>query len=443
MTNGPDIQGKLDIGVNSYCINTTGNWNGCGACHAGLGARPETTMTTNQLENIDCLICHQDEYKRKKVDGVFIPDTAAMTISMRLAAQTIHLPTRQGCLQCHAKGGGGDNFKRGDMTLAHGKTNDRNFDVHMATSGANLTCQKCHTTENHLMAGRGSDLRPTDLDIEMSCVDCHEGKDTASGHSNRNIGRHVARVACQSCHIPTYAKNASDTVATEETESHRDWQQPHFTGSTPIHPKITMDGDLSPKYRWWDGRSRSYLLFDQVPTPITGPITTSEPIGTVESSAAKLYPFKHKTALQPFDSTGHQLVALDTSEYFATGDYFEAIKDGLENMGRPRSASVEWVTTDTYQLITHEISPANKALNCTDCHDNTDRMDLPGELGFALKGNRSQVCNQCHGSEDDKDDPMYLWIHEEHVDDENIDCSLCHTFTRPERGLSKAIIQDD
>ncbi|MFT5726823.1 MAG: hypothetical protein ACI8PB_000955 [Desulforhopalus sp.] len=137
------------------------------------------------------------------------------------------------------------------------------------------------------------------------------------------------------------------------------------------------------------------------------------------------------------------MVALDTSEYFATGDYFEAIKDGLENMGRPRSASVEWVTTDTYQLITHEISPANKALNCTDCHDNTDRMDLPGELGFALKGNRSQVCNQCHGSEDDKDDPMYLWIHEEHVDDENIDCSLCHTFTRPERGLSKAIIQDD
>ncbi len=121
MTNGPDIQGKLDMGVNSYCINTTGNWNGCGACHAGLGARPEAAITTSQLENIDCLICHQDEYKRKKVDGVFVPDTVAMTISMRLAAQTIHLPTRQGCLQCHAKGGGGDNFKRGDMTLATGK----------------------------------------------------------------------------------------------------------------------------------------------------------------------------------------------------------------------------------------------------------------------------------------------------------------------------------
>jgi hypothetical protein len=28
MNNGPETQGKLDVGVNSYCINITGNWNG-------------------------------------------------------------------------------------------------------------------------------------------------------------------------------------------------------------------------------------------------------------------------------------------------------------------------------------------------------------------------------------------------------------------------------
>ena len=443
MTNGPEIQGKLDMGVNSYCINTTGNWNGCGACHAGLGARPETTKSTSQLENIDCLICHQDEYKRKKVNGVFVPDTALMTISMRLAAQTVHRPTRQGCLQCHAKGGGGDNYKRGDMALAHGTTSDRNFDVHMATSGANLTCQQCHTTQNHLMAGRGSDLRPTDLDIEMSCVECHEGKDTINGHSRRDIGRHVARVAGQSCHIATYARNASDTVATEMTETHRNWQQPYFTDNPPIHPQATLAGNLIPKYRWWNGTSSSYLLFDQVSTSVTGNISTSAPEGTVSSAEAKLYPFKYKTALQPMDSSAEQLIALDTSVYFATGDYLAATTAGLVNMGKDPSTPVSWVTTDTYQLITHEISPSDKTLNCSDCHNNTNRMDLPGELGFALKASRSQVCRQCHGSEDDKDDPLYLWIHDEHVNDEKIDCSLCHTFTRPERGLSTAIVHDD
>lgn len=119
MTNGPDVQGKLDIGVNSYCINTTGNWNGCGACHVGLGLRPETIRTDIQLANIDCMICHQEKYKRKKINGVFVPDEANMSISMVQAAQTVHLPTRDTCLQCHAKGGGGDNFKRGDIALAH------------------------------------------------------------------------------------------------------------------------------------------------------------------------------------------------------------------------------------------------------------------------------------------------------------------------------------
>ena len=81
MKDGPEIQGKLDIGVNSYCINITGNWNGCGACHVGLGDRPTPQVSDTQLENIDCLICHQENYQRVKVDGRFIPDLDNMPIS--------------------------------------------------------------------------------------------------------------------------------------------------------------------------------------------------------------------------------------------------------------------------------------------------------------------------------------------------------------------------
>lgn len=443
MNNGPDIQGKLDMGVNSYCINTTGNWNGCGACHAGLGARPEATISNSQLENIDCLICHQDAYKRKKVGGLFVPDTSSMSVSMKQAAQTVHLPTRKGCLQCHAKGGGGDNYKRGDMALAHGNTADKYFDVHMATTGADLSCQSCHTTKAHRMAGRGSDLRPTDLDVEMSCVVCHADKDTPGGHNNSEVGRHVARVACQSCHIPIYAKNAADTIASEETETYRNWQQSHTTASGAIHPEPTMAGNLNPQYRWWNGTSSSYLLFDRVPEPLPVTIATSAPLGDVNDNSAKLYPFKYKTAFQPLNSLTNELIALDTSIYFASGDYIAATRAGLVNMGRDPNSAVSWVTTDTYQLLTHEIAPVNMVLTCADCHDNSNRMDLTGELGYALKGSRSQVCTQCHDLEDDKSAPLYRWIHEEHVGEERIDCSLCHTFTRPERGLSMQISIDD
>ncbi|MBT8072032.1 MAG: hypothetical protein KJO80_16490, partial [Gammaproteobacteria bacterium] len=141
LNQGSVLQGKHAGGVNTYCGNITGNWEGCSSCHVGRGAEPEEFPTQAQLENIDCMICHQDAYKRKRVDGVFQPDTANMSISVDEAVQTVHKPTRASCLQCHAKAGGGDAVKRGDLALATAHTADRKYDVHMATTGANLNCQ--------------------------------------------------------------------------------------------------------------------------------------------------------------------------------------------------------------------------------------------------------------------------------------------------------------
>ena len=439
MTNGPDLQGKLDLGVNSYCINITGNWNGCSACHVGLGLRPEATESNTQLANIDCLICHQEGYVRKKVEGVFVPDEANMSMSMLEAAQTVHLPNRVTCLQCHAKGGGGDNYKRGDMALAHGNTNDTTFDVHMAKSGGDLSCQECHTTENHRMAGRGSDLRPTDLDVAMNCYQCHDESGQGSGeHSSGTIRRHLARVACQTCHIPVFAKNANDTPADEKTEVHRDWLLPHPTASGAIHPTPTMAGNQDPRYAWWNGFSSSYLLGDPAQVdPLTGYIPTSRPEGAVDDNNAKLYPFKYKTANQPLLSSENLLIALDTSVYFVSGNADDSIRSGLANMGYPEGSPYEWVWTDTMQLITHEVPPSSQALQCSDCHDNSTRMDLINDLGYGLKDSRAVICVQCHEEEDDESGPEYVWVHEEHVEREEFDCSWCHGFSRPERGLEK------
>ena len=53
-------QGKLFNGFNSYCINIMGNWAVCGTCHAGRGPIPDTLVVS--MENIDCLVCHNEEY---------------------------------------------------------------------------------------------------------------------------------------------------------------------------------------------------------------------------------------------------------------------------------------------------------------------------------------------------------------------------------------------
>jgi len=435
MTHGPNLQGKIAGAVNSYCINILGNWGDCGNCHVGLGAKPVMTPapTRAQLENIDCLVCHQKDYKRVKVNGVFVPDTANMTVSLTQAVRSVHRPERANCLPCHAKAGGGDAVKRGDLALASIQTTDLRYDVHMSVAGADLKCQSCHTVQNHRIAGKGSDIRPTDLDEQVACTNCHTNKASGTGHGSEDVNRHVARVACQTCHIPTYAKNAADTAATEATEIHRTWLSTHST-APPFHPAGTKANDLTPRYRFWNRYSDNYLLGDVAKyDSATGAYSTSRPDGGVDDTSPdnKLYPFKYKTAEQPIMENTGKLIALDTHVYFTTADAAAAVAAGLANMdssGQP----YKWVKTDTFQLLNHQVSPASQALTCNACHGSTTRMNLKGDLGYGLKGPESAVCSQCHEREDSEG---FLSIHNKHVKDKRFDCLNCHTFSRPERGL--------
>jgi len=427
MTNGGPRQGKDLGGVNSYCVHILGNWAGCGSCHIGLGALPSAESDLEQLKNIDCLLCHQEEYRRYRESDVWVPNTGAMTITMDEAVQTVHRPVRYNCLQCHAKSGGGDAVKRGDLALAQIDTTDRRFDRHMATTGADLRCQDCHRFTDHRVEGKGSDLRPSDTTTTVQCSRCHPNMATDWGHGDEEIGWHVDRVACQTCHIPFYAKNATDTAATEATEIHRTWLET-IGSNPPIHPASQKANNLIPAYRQWNRTSWNAILEIPVPVdPASGRYPTSRPQGSVDDPDAMLYPFKYKTAVQPMaDSTG-KLIALDTSVFFATGDAEAAVRQGLINQGLDPEQLVSWIETDTFQLLNHQVGDEDAALECDDCHENTARMDLQGELGYELKGPRSEVCVQCHGFENEDD---FYEIHDEHVKDRNIDCARCHNFSR-------------
>lgn len=431
MVNGTGLaQGKLTNAVNSYCINILGDWPVCGTCHVGRGLRPDDAGAN--LENIDCLMCHSADYasQRKRLAdgsmGVDAPDDAWV--------RNVRKPTRANCLACHAKAGGGDGVKRGDLSLATASNTDSAFDVHMNAHGADLDCQACHVFENHKVIGKGSDLRPTDdtrRGAGISCLTCHTGKDGPNGHRTAKINDHVARVACQTCHIPTYAKVA--------TETHRDWRN-HHDGrpadetALPGHPYTEKLADLMPAYQFWNRTSDNALLGDDASrtyNPDTDTWPTSIPIGDVTDG--KLYPFKYKTAMQPKTVADDRLIALNTYEYLkGSGNVAVAIEQGLSAMGYPAHEPYEWILTDTHQMLNHGISPASGALRCGDCHGNSGRMDLQGELGYQLKGDRSTVCAQCHEPEDDEG---FREIHDEHVNEKSIDCSRCHRFSRPERHL--------
>jgi len=433
MVNGKEVQqGKLTNSVNSYCINILGDWPVCGSCHAGKGKRPDDPLAG--FENIDCLVCHNAGYAAKRTRladgsmGVAVPDD--------MLVRNIHKPIRANCLSCHAKAGGGDGVKRGDISLASIDNADPEFDVHMNTGKADLVCQSCHTFRNHRVIGKGSDLRATDdpdRGAEVACTVCHTGKDSARGHSNQSIGTHVKRVACQTCHLPTYAKVA--------TETHRDWRG-HHDGteadgiSGPGHPYTEKAADLVPKYRFWNRLSENSLLGDDAGRTYDSEndlYPTSRPIGNVDDPASRLYPFKHKTAFQPKTIADNRLIAVDTLEYLKkSGDVTKSIENGLVNMGLPAGEAYEWVLTDTYGLLNHGIPPASDALKCSNCHQSTERMDLKGELGYGPK-EEGGTCLQCHRSKERK---PFKTIHEKHVKDKKFDCSWCHAFSRPERNLT-------
>jgi hypothetical protein len=450
MTTGPATQGKMDAidgssALNAYCINIQGNWGPCGACHAGTGAKPVATATPSaaQLATIDCLMCHADATNapysrvRNASTGLFEP---AADIDMDLVVQKASSkPTRTNCLGCHARAGGGDAVKRGDIALASGTTADDLYDVHMATDRGNLSCQSCHTTANHRVAGRGSDLRPEDSTAEISCSTsaCHSGKTSlSSGHSSSDISHHVGRVACQTCHIPTYAKNANDTAATEATETHRDWQVAEWNAAlNRYEPTPTKANDLKPRYAFWDGTSWGNNAFDAaVLDPATGNYSVSRPNGAINGAAGtKLYPFKYKTASQPL--AGGKLVTLSTATYFASGNYDQAVLDGMAYMGI--AGDYTTVTTDELQVLNHQVSPASgNALACAACHPNATatRMKLVTDFGYGTVKPQSDLCNDCHGS---KSWPGYKSFHDKHVTGKRYDCSRCHAFSRKaERGLN-------
>ena len=135
---------------------------------------------------------------------------------------------------------------------------------------------------------------------------------------------------------------------------------------------LVKANDQVPVYRYWNRASDNYLLFDEVyEDPETGTYHTSIPDGAVNDPNSKLYPFKYKTSDYPLRTESNQLIALDTSVFFATADAEAAAIAGLENMGFNREDEYQWVTTDTYQLLNHQVSPSDDALNCSACHLNT------------------------------------------------------------------------
>jgi hypothetical protein len=433
--------GKLG-GINDFCIYPDINWigklttttgaivdGGCAKCHVGLGAKPSTQTIQSQLENIDCLICHSDSYKRtveKVTEGFrFVPDTEKMTVSILQAAVDVTLPSKGSCLNCHTKAGGGDNFKRGDIEEYH-RDPTRSFDVHMASQakgGAGLDCLDCHTAMDHKIAGRGSDLRPRELADQVACTNCH------TPEHNEDIRKHTARVNCTVCHIPIFAKVAG-------TDMNRDWSRPGelVEAKGLYEPAHEKDTHVVPEYRFFNGKSYFYQFGDPVDVGENGRVVMSAPEGNIGDSAAKIYAFKHHLATQPVEPHNGRLLPLKIGKFFETGEIDEAVNLGATAVSWYENGDIvdyEFADTERYMGLFHEVAPKEQALSCNDCHNGGSRLDFVA-LGYTPKAtyNSKPLCASCHKDETNEwPEEYFKKVHAKHVNDKKLDCSKCHNFS--------------
>ncbi len=447
-TNGENL-GKGTKGINTFCTYAVSSKGACYSCHVRAdGNAPHPPEVTD----VDCLMCHNDTYQRTvvtdpnntetvtnvlgetktytfgKVDSqgnyTSVPDFNKMPAGTTMVelARTVHKPTRKSCLRCHAKAGGGDWTKRGDMGLS---TANPTFaeDVHMSPNGADLSCAACHATESsHTVGGRGIDLRATEA-AAPTCQACH----STSPHDDSTLNRHASgQVSCQVCHIRSFGKGGA-------TEMSRDWEVPTWnpafcSGQGGFVGEEIKESFVKPEYVWFDGTSSVYNVGETIAPDSQGIYHMATANGNPFDGKSSIVPIKRHFTVMPLHESG-KMVPPAIMWMFMTGDFDLAVQKGMEDQGMTGNYTI--VDADAEMLITHGVEPKENAPSCNECHDFSGKTpDGTGMVPFTKLGYHEvpakvESCTLCHGSEN------LSWeeTHSFHAGsgDKAMSCSSCHS----------------
>ncbi len=400
--------GKKDI-INNFCISIQSNEPRCTSCHAGYGWKDKTFDFTVQ-QNVDCLVCHDTTGTYKK-----FPTAAGLPVyeptefngkmfnppDLNEVAQNVGHSSRNNCGACHFYGGGGDGVKHGDLDSSL-KVPDKSLDVHMSPDGANFQCSDCHTANSHEIAG--SRLRmlsqsdthydlPNDDHNRATCESCHG----ITPHSNPKINDHTDKVACQTCHIPEYARGGVPTKMewywkdagqfNDDGSIKSTVDEQGFPNYNTLKGSFVDEVNVKPEYYWFNGVIRYTLATDKIDD--TKPVEINPIDGSYDDPNARIYPFKVHRGNQPYDPVNKTLViphlfGKDDTAYWKNFDWGKSIQAGMDYAGLPYSGQYDFVDTEMYWPITHMVAPKEDALACDSCHTDKTQSRVGSLEGFYM-----------------------------------------------------------
>jgi octaheme c-type cytochrome (tetrathionate reductase family) len=391
-------KGEVSLGkvnaVNNFCIALPTNEPRCTSCHAGYGWK-DASFDFAKPGNVDCLVCHDTTGTYQKFPaGAGHPTYEAKEFppksgkiwqppDLERIAKSVGAPSRDNCGACHFFGGGGDHVKHGDLDSSMAKP-PRSMDVHMAVDGANMACTACHQTRDHAIPGKALAVSMSGSGATLDCTTCHAGK---PHKANVLLDRHAATVACQTCHIPTFAR-------TLPTKMYWDWSTAGQDKAAPLDKyglktydrqkgDFVWGKDVVPVYAWFDGNVSRVLLGDKIDP--TGVVHLASPTGKRGAPGARITPFKVMKGRQPIDAVNGTIAVphlFGKGGYWDVYDWNAAVRDGMKAVNLPYSGQLGWAQTDMYWKVNHMVVPKAQALRCDDCHGaNQARMDWKA-LGY-------------------------------------------------------------
>jgi octaheme c-type cytochrome (tetrathionate reductase family) len=407
--------GKKTI-VNNFCISVASNEAACNSCHIGYGWKDASFDFTSE-ENVDCLVCHDTTGNYRKPAGLagnvvtkdmeFPPGSGKVlkAIDLPKIAQKVGKSSRDTCGACHFFGGGGDGVKHGDLDSSMAAP-DKDLDVHMDASGLDFTCAACHKASSHDVAGsryaptakdtKGAHMRGAiDESNPATCVSCHGN---GPHKKEARLNQHASKVACQTCHIPSFARGG---IATKmywdwSTAGQRDANGKHIERKD-AKGRLTYEsrkGDfvlaenVKPEYVWFNGQVNYTLITDKIDAS-SEVIRINTLGGSANDGKSLIWPVKKFGGKQPFDVINKTLITPHTAGNDDTGywknlEWNKAIQVGMKTSGTPYSGKYDFIKTEMSWPITHMVAPKEKALGCVECHSKDGR--LTGITGVYLPG---------------------------------------------------------
>lgn len=405
--------------VNSFCGSLTSNYARCTSCHVGYGWKGGSFDFSSE-DSVDCLVCHDTTGTYKKFptgaghppyeDTMFMGKKLFKAVDLAQVAQHVGKTSRATCGACHFSGGGGDGVKHGDIDTSLLKPTEQ-LDVHMANGGLNFSCATCHEFMNHHAVGSRYLVRakneagiavPGRANTRPSCESCH-GTEPHPRQVNNKMNDHVDKVACETCHIPAYARGG------KPTKVWWDWSTAGKLGKDgkPLKKKDKrgnviyngMKGDfiweenVTPEYFWFDGTVRYSLVGDKIDPRRVVDVNSIR--GDYDDPNARIWPFKVMRGKQPYDTVndtflvGH-LFGKDDAAYWKSFNWDKALRAGMAEAKAVGQTDVDYsgkygfVETRMYWPITHMVPPKEMALGCEECHGKNGRL---AELtGFYMPG---------------------------------------------------------